>query len=432
MTLFKNKLTLYIACGLNALMMMVVMFIWLNQYMILDDEVLLIKLTTGIKNHWLKLKEQPNPDEFLFIDLTWEKTLADEKNQDGQVIGKRPITDRTRIAQLLHSLNKNKDYKFIILDVFFKDSANYRDDSLLQAEFSQVKNLLIPYHKRDKDDQPDKPIFKAPLALSDYEQGNDQFIKYKIVQGNNFKTTPLVMYETLHPKDTLDRNGFIFHNMGKHISINSFILNLRIWWNDIENSKEVSGLSNDSIRANTDSTRVKYKKMYFTDLMAPGLPEVVYDDIIHGNTKGKILVIGAFDEGDMHETIYGQTPGPLILLNAYLAILHKDNLINWSFIIFLFIGFYFISYKCFSNKDFLEIFLKKAIKKKGIVSKIVSIAGYLLYFVLLSIISYFMFNIHLTVLVLSIYMEAVEFIRDFIEKRRANKSIVESLIGDDD
>jgi hypothetical protein len=241
-----------------------------------------------------------------------------------------------------------------------------------------------------------------------------------------------VMYETLHPKDTLNKNGFIFHKMGNHLSINSFILNLRIWWDDIENSHETSGLSEESIKANTDTTRVKYKKMYFSDLMVPGFPEDVYDDIIHGNTKGKILVIGAFDEGDMHETIYGQTPGPLILLNAYLAILHKDNLVNWSFILFLFVGFYFISYKCFSNKDFLEIFLKKATKKKGIISKIISIAGYLLYFVLLSIISYFMFNIHLTVLVLSIYMEAVEFIRDFIEKRRANKSIVESLIGADE
>ena len=431
MTLFKNKLTLFIACGLNSLMMRVVMFIWLNQYMILDDEVMLIKLTTGIKNHLLKLKEQPNPDEFLFIDLTWEKALADEKNKDGQVIGKRPITNRARIAQLLHSLNKNKNYKFIILDVFFRDSSNYHDDSLLQAEFNQAKNILIPYHKRDEDNQPDKPIFKTQLALSDYEQDNDQFIKYKLIQGNDFKTTPLVMYENLHPKDTLDRNGYIFHKMGNHLSINSFILNLRIWWDDVENSKEVSGLSSDSINANTDTTRVKYRKMYFNDLMIPGLPEEIYDEIIHGNTKGKILVIGAFDEGDMHETIYGQTPGPLILLNAYLAILNKDNLVNWSFILFLFVGFYFISYKCFSNKDFLEMFLKKAIKKKGIVSKIISIAGYLLYFVLLSIISYFMFNIHLTVLVLSIYMEAVEFIRDFIEKRRANVSIVDSLIGDE-
>ncbi|MFL5730114.1 MAG: hypothetical protein ACJ75J_11570, partial [Cytophagaceae bacterium] len=65
-------------------------------------------------------------------------------------------------------------------------------------------------------------------------------------------------------------------------------------------------------------------------------------------------------------------------------------------------------------------------------NKIISIAGYLIYFVLLSIISYFLFNIHLTVLVLSFYMEAAEFIRDFILKRRANKSIMESLIGEDE
>ncbi|MFL5731480.1 MAG: CHASE2 domain-containing protein, partial [Cytophagaceae bacterium] len=339
MNLFKSKPALYIACAINSLLMMLVMFVWLNQYLILDDEVMLIRLTTGLNIKLSELgwkeKKQPDPKDFLFIDLTWEKTLADEKNKDGQIIGKRPITDRARIAQLLHSLNKNKDYKFIILDVFFKDSSNYRDDSLLQEEFKQTKNILIPYHKRDEDDLPDQPVFKAPLALSDYEQGNDQFIKYKLVQGNNFKTTPLVMYETLHPEDTLNRNGYLFYKMRDRISMNSFILNLRIWWDDLENSPETASLSEDSIKASADTARFRYSKVYFNDLMVPGLPEEVYSEIIHGRTKDKILIIGAFDEGDMHETIYGTTPGPLILLNAYLAILNKDNQVKWSFMLFL-------------------------------------------------------------------------------------------------
>jgi hypothetical protein len=414
MNLFKNKIILYIACAINSIVMMIIMFIWLNQFLILDDEVLLIRATTAVEK--LFKINKPKPKDFLFIDLTWEKKLKDEKNYKGELIGKRPITDRKRIAQLLHSLNKNKDYKFIILDVFFKDSTNYQDDSLLQAEFNNAKNILIPYHKDDKD-QPDLPIFKAPLALSDYEQGNDQFVKFKLVQGNNFHTTPLVMYETLH-KDSL-KDGLFFYSFNKHLSMNSFILNLRIWGNDLR-EQETDDLNN------IDSTI--YTKLYFNSLLLPGLPEEAYDEWIHAECRDKIIVIGAFDEGDSHDTVYGDTPGPLILLNVYLAILNKDNLIPGTFLLFLFLSFFIISYKCFANVDFLELFLSKA-ADKGAVHKVISLAGYLLYFILLSLISYFLYNIHLTVLVLSFYMESVEFIKGFIEKRRDKKGILESLVG---
>jgi hypothetical protein len=414
MNLFKKKTTLYLACSVNSIAMIAIMFIWLNQFLILDDEVLLIRATTWAERLFKSTK--PDPKNFLFIDLTWEKKMQDEKNEDGDIIGKRPVTDRRRIAELLHSLNKNKDYKFIILDVFFKDSTNYADDSLLQSELSKAKNILIPYHKGDND-QADLPIFKAPLALSDYEQNNDQFVKFKLVQGNGFHTTPLVMYETLH-KDSL-QDGLLFYSMNNRLSMNSFILNLRIWWNDFR-KRETDDLGKKD-------NSVIYTKYYFNDLLIG--PEEVYNPIIHEASKNRIIVIGAFDEGDNHDTVYGDTPGPLILLNVYLAILNKDNLIPWTFILFLFAGFFIISYKCFSNVDFLELILSKS-SNKGAIHKLFSIAGYLLYFILLSLLSYFLYNIHLTVLVLSFYMEAVEYIKEFIEKRREKKGILESLVGE--
>src|SRR4051812_47038081 len=110
MNLFKSKIGLFIASAINSVVMIAIMFIWLNQFLILDDEVMLIRATTAVEK--LFPIDKPNPKDFLFIDLTWEKKMEIEKSSKGDIIGKRPVTDRKRIAQLLHSLNKNKDYKF--------------------------------------------------------------------------------------------------------------------------------------------------------------------------------------------------------------------------------------------------------------------------------------------------------------------------------
>jgi hypothetical protein len=422
MNRFKNKFSLYIACAANSIVMMAIMFIWLNQFIILDDEVYLIKITTGIKKHLFKLREQPSPNDFLFIDISYEKTLAPEIDRENanKIKGTRPVTDRLRIAEFFNKISEHPDHKFIILDVFLKDSTSYKIDSSLQVAFNKSKNFIIPYHK-DGNDKPDLPIFKAPVALSDYEQANGEFVKFKLVQGDTMKTTPLVMYEKL-TNETLKDHALLYSLNGKP-SLNSFILNLQIWWSQLK------------VRDITRDTNIaSYNYVYLYDLMPEKLPKDYtqeFADLLFNETiKNKIIVVGAFEEGDMHETVYGQTPGPLILLNAYLAIQNKDNLIPLTFILLLFGGFFIISFKCFADVDFLERFLSKA-ANKGVVHKIISLAGYLLYFVLLSIISYFLFNIHLTVLVLSFYMEGVEYIKGFIEKRRDKKGILDSLIGED-
>lgn len=418
--MFRNKKFLHLFSALNALLMTVFSFLWLNNsYILLDDEEYMIKMTSGIRNPLLGFKEKPAPSEFLFIDIAWEKQLADEKTPDGQKIGNRAITNRERLAELLGYMNKTNQHKFIILDVFLKDSSQYKSDSTLQDALSKTKNILIPYHTTE-DGTPDMPIFKAPVALSDYDKDDldNNFTKFKSLYNDTIRTTPLVLYEKLHGEKFTDHG--LFGTSKGQLALSSFILDLRIWQYN---------LSYDASPEDTINKKT-YQILYLSDLLQDALnPEIsdalkaippderpdykaIVTETISELTKNRIVVIGDFSDADIHETIYGATAGPLILLNVYLALREGDNIFSIWFILFLFAGFYYISYNCFLGRDVFVSFIKNIkIKNRKLFNRnflLVNFFSYLLYFIVLSVLSFFLFNIHLTILILAIYMELLE------------------------
>jgi hypothetical protein len=433
--MFKSKKSIIFWSIVNALFMTVFTFLWINNSdIITDDEEFLIKNTTGIKNTLFKMRKKPASDELLFVDLAWEKQLKEEKDEAGMHIGKRAITNRTRIAELLSYLNKKNEHKFIILDVFFKDSADFKSDSLLQVELSKTKNILIPYHVGINGEN-ELPIFNTPIALSDYgkDEVENNFIKFKCLYEDSIRTTPLVMYETLHGNKYTDKG--LFGTSQDRLALNSFILDLRIWRQNLVRDIEVSSLSDTS-------GGPKYQIMYMSDLLGdainpainkdlallpeeerPGVEDykMISEGLVPELTKNKIIVIGDFSDTDIHETIYGATPGPLILLNIYLALREGDNLFSVWFILFLIAGFYVISYNCFSGNDFLVSFLNKAtrkIKQFSRASIFLNLIGYILYFIVLSVLSFFLFNIHITILLLAVYMEVLDNILSYFKKKQ--------------
>lgn len=279
------------------------------------------------------------------------------------------------------------------------------------------------------------PIFNAPSALSDYgkDEIDNNFIKFKCLYEDSIQTTPLVMYETLHGNTFTDHG--LFGTSKGSLALSSFILDLRIWQQNLVRDVEVKNLE--------DSTGApSYQIMYISDLLGDALnpalnkellsiPEeerpgpmdykVLAEAMVPEITKGKILIIGDFSDGDIHETIYGATAGPLILLNIYLALREGDNLFSVWFILFLLAGFYFISFNCFTGKDFLIDLLSKSSSKIGGISKtsvFLNLISYILYFIVLSILSFFLFNIHITILLLAIYMEVLDKLIGYLRKKK--------------
>lgn len=405
---------------LNALLLVLFSFLWLNySYILSDDEEVLIKATTGLKDIALGNvtgRHKPDNRDFLFVNIAWEKQLIPVSDSNGMVVGKRAITDRKRLARFFELINKNPHYRFLLLDVWFADSSDYSTDSLLQVQLDRTKNFLIPYHKDPSDDNRKVfPIFQAPCALSDYEKDDmdNNFIKFRLVQGNGFKTTPLVMYEHLHHRRFTD-NG-LFHTSGNRLCLNSFILNLRIWANDLKEEAH-----------NKDTISSRYTKVQLADLIGPDTGaeatpaalDNMYASLIDTMTRNRIVVIGDFEDTDIHNTIYGATPGPLILLNTYLALKDGDNLISMSFILFLFMGFFLISLKCFTQEDPIDLFvIHRLISGKGFRTFLSGLISYVIYLGMLSVITYFLFNVHLTILYLAIYFEVLDQAIHFFKNR---------------
>ena len=121
-TLFaKNKLTVFFWSVINSLLMLWVTFFMLRIPYVLPDEFMLVQATSVTKNLLLGLEEKPDTNRFLFVNVAWDKVMADRFDPDvaGYVIGKEPITDRGKLVGLLKMLEKNPNHEFIVLDIFF-------------------------------------------------------------------------------------------------------------------------------------------------------------------------------------------------------------------------------------------------------------------------------------------------------------------------
>jgi len=389
----KTQIYIFIGAMVNALLMIVLTLFSLSQAYTLDDEVLLIKLTSGFKNLILKVHEKPPRERFLFISVTWEKQFIDKLDKNGFPIGNDVITNRQSLGELLHTLNRNPDnHKLAILDVFFVDSS--ANDSLLKAELERVKNCVVSMHKKENG-LADSSRFKTPNpGLSDMETNNDMVLKYHLVQGNNLKTTPLRMYEMIYNTKLEDLG--LYDKLDGHYILNAFILDYAVRRYDL-------------LEAPDDQ---RYPMIYLSEFLT--LPPELQDEF----TKDKIIIIGDFEGADKHETIYGDMPGPLILLNAFLALESGDNRISPLFILLLFISFSIISIKVIWVRDPITLYLEKRFGGQSLVIEMFAdTMFYMLYFASVSVVSYFSFGIHLAILFLAMYVYGLETLIGFVEKR---------------
>lgn len=396
-----KKPLIFLVCSLHSLLLVFLTFWWMNTTFMYEDEYLLIRLTSVIKRIALGIEEKPDKSRFLFVGVSWDKALTDKVDESGLPVGNQAITDREKLARFLNVLNQKPDnHRFLVIDIFFKDSSPA--DSALQSEFYRTKNYLVSYHKNE-DESPDFPIFTCETGLSDYESSEEGllgisaggFAKYKMLQGDSLQTLPLLMYRQLY-KASFEK-GSVVHFINNKPVFPSFVIDHRI--------------RNYDLFEAADS--LQYDKAYLGELLY--LP----NEAIWELTKDRIVIVGDFEDRDIHHTIYGSMPGPLILVNAFLALESGDAFVHWGFVLLLFIGFCLVSYRCFYNRDFVLGYLLGRFSKAFNIKRSISAGflNYFMYFLLISIISYFLFDIHLSVLFLSIYLEIVSRGLGYVKRR---------------
>ncbi|MDF1551064.1 MAG: hypothetical protein P1P88_24800, partial [Bacteroidales bacterium] len=279
----------------------------------------------------------------------------------------------------------------LLCDVSFSDPSE--NDTELQEQFDRLSNYIVSYSPGENIED-SNIVFNAEKAVSGYETFNiDKFIKFKLVQNDSLKSMPLRMYEELH--NTRLRKGNSFYRIGKEFILNSFIVDFEIWPFDVSNNNGAN-----------------------YDLINLGDFDFIPDSAFKKLTNNRIIILGDYELNDIHETLYGPMSGPLILLNTFLALEDGDNVISPFFVIYLFICFFLISGFSldFETKERRKLYIFKF--KNTFIDEALEFLTYVFFLSLISSISFFLFNIHLTILLFASYLYFLDFINKYLVNRQ--------------
>jgi len=353
------------------------------------DEKLMIKTTSAIK---LNYRETPETKDYAFINVSYDLSLIDKHDEYGFPVGTQVITDRQRLTRLMKIINaSSKKPDYILCDIFFEKPTEY--DSALSEEMQKMDNLIISYHLDDML-QPRYPIIRGvDRGLTDYVIGNvfEGVYKFQLYFNDSLKLTPLMAYSELEEVDSEVYGPFV--RIGSWWTLNHFIMNYRLLQVDVMDQE------------------AGFNPINLGELLL--LPE----EDAAAFLENKFVVIGDFYEVDLHETIFEITAGPVILMNAYWSLLNKDTKLNVFFFLILLGSFFFLSMLAIYPEDLIEKYIKKRYGKIKWVQSITSFVSYLLFLVVISIITFLFYNIHLNVFLLAVYLFILEKVSNFLQKR---------------
>jgi hypothetical protein len=359
----------WLISGAHAILLLVLTAFWINSNYSYGDERVLVQWASILKRVALNIDQDPPKEDYLFIDLSYEKALI--PTEDG--LGTEVITDRSKLAQFFGVLKRNqKEVEFTVCDVFLQGQSEH--DSLLQENITGIKNIVFPNHHAE-DGKLEHLDLEVPQAIADYQTASGGFLKFRLFQDKELSTIPVYLYEYTTGRK-MDDKGIVFRE-GNKPSLNSVIIDYQIRSHELFEQGE-------------------YPVVNLSELLL--LPEEV---IVNEFLKNRIILMGDF-KNDVHETVFGSMPGTLILLNAYLTLLNGYHLINWGWLFFILGGYTIFSrLMLFPEDDNVKI---KNINWLG------PLLGSITYLSILSILSYLLFNIHIQVLVLTLYMTLLRFI----------------------
>lgn len=359
----------WLISGLHAVILLVLTAFWINTNYSYGDERVLVQWSSILKRVALNIDHDPPKEDFLFVNLAYEKALI--STEDG--LGNEVITDRAKLAQFFGILKRHQqEVKFTVCDVFLQGQSEH--DSLLQESIAGVEKIIFPNH-HNEDGKLEQLALNVPQGIADYKMASGGFLKFKLFQDQKLSTIPVKMYERTTGKK-IDDNGWLYWQ-GSKPSLNAVIIDYQI-------------------RSHELFEQAEYPVVNLSELLL--LPEEV---VVNDFLKNRIILMGDF-HGDVHDTVFGSMPGTLILLNVYLTLLNGYHLITWEWLLFILVG-----YSIFSR---LMLFPEDSDVKIRNINWLGPLLGSITYLSILSVLSYLFFNIHIQVLILTLYITLLRFI----------------------
>ena len=263
-----------------------------------------------------------------------------------------------------------------------------------------LKNIIIPYNMTDSGTA-DIPIFNINKGLAEYHSIQYVFMKYSLTMNDTLKSLPIRMYEDLTGKQ-LNRKG-IFSSLGDKPSFNTLFVDFKLRYNELLDRNPETG----------------YILVNLGQLM-----RIKNDSVFYEYLNGKIIFIGDLYEKDIHQTLFGKMSGTLILFNVYLMLLNNEYIISFGLILFLFIGYFAISFDLFSEIDLKERKYVAKISRSKLGKFIIKYLSFVIYLMIISVITYFLFNLHINILLLAVYLKLVDSLLKYVRDKRNKKHFI--------
>lgn len=296
------------------------------------------------------------PEEYVFINVAYDKELVPIADEYGLPMGEMDITDRCKLASFLSQLQDA--HRYVMMDVllsgdYISDSDSLLIDAIIKADRisisrSSTSNLL--------DERLNE---KAGYIDYSTDISETNFVKFQFLQ-NGSPTMPYMAYESIYGPDSVKAFGPFYWRNG-HLNWNTLTLRFPIkLWNTSTGNTD-----------NGDAINLQEKK-----ILNLGADILDLELDIPSLVKDRVVVIGDFTEEDIHDTYLGKIAGPVINVNALEALKNNELEIPWSLIEFLFVFYVIVTYLTVRRPVSTHKILSLLHINKPIVRYLLSFIGY--------------------------------------------------------
>lgn len=322
-------------------------------------------------------------DRFILVDNSADKELVPNPEGDEDDSTTVAVTDRRKLTAFLQLLGEHKDLvDLVVADIDFRPHKTTglvtATDSLLQGELLTLSadNKLLLSVVPEKQSPQDLGL-QANVYGNVSEEGSGKLFVSHTVYQNGYFSLPYKLYAHLNGLTTdepylrgsllkeTDTAGEVRHTVS-----NTFFPEFYITDEAVLQGK--AGGPGHSVTLDIDSGYESADHSFYflsEPLSAPGRREFAAN-LAQRRQRGQknIIFLGTFASPteDIHQTIYTDLHGPVILLNVLYALQLKRHYLTWPYVLILFIGYSLISWVLIHNLVRLHLLSagQKAVLKK--------------------------------------------------------------------
>lgn len=382
--------------------MLLLVILWLGLPRTFGDEAFFIKWTSIIKKSVLGIDRKPDPERVLYVDVSTNRNLVEITDPFYEEItgyNHAVITDRADLARFLELVSYyGEGIPLVLLDIGFERSCP--DDVFLQSVIDSLPFPVLGGRRLEKDGRPAPSVIELPTGVAGYLTIDNTFMKYPLFLSDTLPSLPLRAWSVVTGRPFSSHP--LLPRLGNRRSLASPVIDFKIRPLDL----------NYGTTARTDGYTIRQMGTLLFEW------DFWEADDIRALLRDKLIVVGDF-KFDVHGTVFGDMAGPLIVHNAYLTLMAGESIVPWEWVLLLFTLFWWMSWRAYHEarqpqKD-------KDMDFRSVVGRVlVESIDETFFLALGTVLSYFLFNIHVNILILLIYLKVVTYLlRRFVLWRRA-------------